>query len=256
MDTPVSRPPRNERWLPQRARVPSLLLFAALFTSSVAGAAAPTFQGTFTDPGLCSPRGVGISPTGDVFVGTGCAPARIFHFTDAGALVANWTFGSGSFGAANGVAVDGSGNVFGTDAALRKFSISGALITPFGFFTSPTDIVVNSSGEVFAAEPGNKRIQKYTNDGLPLTSFGVAGSATGQFQFPGGLGMDASGRIYVADSGRSRILELDLAYRIAISPTGAIFISEQMTHRITKFQMDRTTSASRTTFGQLKAIYR
>ena len=141
---------------------------------------------------------------------------------------------------------------------------------------------------------------------------GSPGDGPGQLQFPGGIGLDVTGRLYVADPQRGRILRflangsfdmefapptaptdvavgpdgnvyviafngihlhqyspaglllsstvspygLVWAYRIAISPSGAIFITEQDDHRVSMFQIDRATDARRTSFHRLKAFYR
>jgi len=303
----------------------------------IAAAAAPSFQGTFTRPDLCSPRGIGLSPSGDVFVGstTGCQPGQIFdhieHFTAAGGLVETWALPApfagggrpGYLGPPDGVALDGSGNVYVTDyngERVRKFTSSGAELFwgSLGFplpFSGPVDIAVDGSGDVFVAELvdlSGPRVRKFTAGGSYLATIGSAGTGPGQFQGPFGIALDASGRIYVADAHRVRILRflangsfdmeftppvapydmavgpdgniyvisvntnqvfqyspsgalllsfespsgLQRAFRIAIDPTGTIFITEQDSNRITKFQIDQPTDARRLTFGRLKVLYR
>jgi hypothetical protein len=51
-------------------------------------------------------------------------------------------------------------------------------------------------------------------------------------------------------------LGLEIAYRIVIDSTGMIFVTEQYTNRITKFQINLATPALPSTFGRVKAIYR
>lgn len=281
----------------------------------IAAAAAPTFQGSFTSPGLCSPRGIGLSPSGDVFVGSDCSNPRMVHFTFAGGLVGQWAFPAGFLGPPNGVALDGSGNVYVTDwnrGRVVKLTSSGALITSWGSLSDPADIAVDGSGNVFVLELSGRRVQKFTTGGSYLETIGSPGSGQGQFQGPAGMALDASGRLYVADHTRARILrflangtfdmefttldapgdvavapdgniyvihfEADQVYqyspsgvllltfgspeglfgchRIAISPTGTIFITEQYNTRITKFQIDQPTAALSSTFGRVKALYR
>lgn len=309
------RTPHQHRRRPHRFTLVLALLVAPGF-AKIATAAAPVYQGTFTSPGLCSPRGVGLSPAGDVFVGSDCVDLHhMERFTSAGALAGTWTFGPGFAGAPNGVALDGSGNVFVTDTevgSVRKFTSSGALITVFGTLSQPVDVAVDGAGDVFVVELNGRRVQKFTNGGSFLTTFGSAGTAPGQFQSPVGIAVDASGRVYVADADRGRILRflangtfdmefaspvgscdvavgpdgnlyvirydinqvrqysssgvllqsfsspngLSIAWRIAIGPTGALYITEQDNHRVTKFQLDMATSATRTTFARVKALYR
>ena len=61
------------------------------------------------------------------------------------------------------------------------------------------------SGNVYVADFGNGRIQKFDGSGTFLTKWGTPGSAGGQFKFPQGVATDASGNIYVVDLGNYRI---------------------------------------------------
>jgi DNA-binding beta-propeller fold protein YncE len=311
------RPPQHARFLP--------LLLAVLFPVDfvrIASAAPPplppppVFERSFTSPGMCSPRGVGVSPSGQVFVGSDCEDPHMAIFTVEGVPTGTW--GLATFlGPPNGVAVDGSGNVFVTDYErnrVHKFTSGGALNLRWapGQYFQPVDIAVNSLGEVFVLELGGRRVQKFTNSGSLLATIGSAGTGPGQFESPKGLGLDPGGRLYVADGARLRVLRflangsfdmefatpvsptdvavgpdgrvyivsfdaynalqyssagtllqtftspsgLNEAFRIAISSTGGMYITEQMNHWITQFQIDQTTDARRTTFGGLKAMYR
>lgn len=226
-------------------------------------------------------------------------------------------------GGANGVALDGSSNVFVVNAEtgdrVEKYTSSGALLASWrdvgpapGVFSNPIDLAVNGAGDVFVAEYNGQRVREITNSGSYVRTFGTAGSGPGQFQAPLGIELDASGRLYVADQGRLRILRFqangtfdmefatlaapyDVAvgpdgnvyviyfngfvsqfspsgvllqdftspgglagdFRIAISPDGAIFITEQTNNQVTKFQIQQNaTSSVRTSFGRLKAMYR
>jgi DNA-binding beta-propeller fold protein YncE len=54
-------------------------------------------------------------------------------------------------------------------------------------------------GNVYVADYGNDRIQKFTNDGQFTMKWGTKGTADGQFQGPSGLSIDANDNIYVTD---------------------------------------------------------
>lgn len=52
---------------------------------------------------------------------------------------------------------------------------------------------------------GGDRIQKFTEDGKFIKSWGSTGSGDGQFKWPAGLTVDLSGNVYVVDGGNDRI---------------------------------------------------
>src|SRR5215831_6846921 len=97
--------------------MPTLAFLLTLGSARMALAAAlPIYLGSLTSANLCSPRGVALSSSGDVFVGSDCGPGQhIEHFNAAGVLVGTWGFPDGFFGSPNGVTMDGSGNLYVTD---------------------------------------------------------------------------------------------------------------------------------------------
>jgi streptogramin lyase len=90
---------------------------------------------------------------------------------------------------------------------------------------APIDMAVGPDGNIYVSSFDIGRVYQYSPSGVRLLSFGSP------------IGMDG-------------------AYRIAIDPTGTIWITEQYNNRVTKFQIDTSTSAVRTTFGRLRALYR
>jgi len=197
-------------------------------SAGIAAAAAPTFLGTFTSVSMCSPRGIGLSPLGDVFLGSDCLSPHMEHFTADGTLLATWTFPRGYAGSPNGVAMDGSGNVFVTDSDggnVLKYTSSGALITSWRGLSEPGALAVDGSGNVYVLELVGRQVKKFATDGTLLATFGSTGSGPGQFQDPQGIALDASGRIYVADYTRARILRFlpdgtfDMEFTTPIAPT-------------------------------------
>jgi NHL repeat-containing protein len=78
-------------------------------------------------------------------------------------------------------------------------------------FISPQGVAVNSLGEVFVVDSGNNRVQKFTNYGGFVTSWGTPGIGPGHFGFPVYLDVINTGTVvlkeyvYVVDVGNYRI---------------------------------------------------
>lgn len=76
----------------------------------------------------------------------------------------------------------------------------GSLGSANGQFELNYGIAVDSEGNVYVADSGNYRIQKFTSRGIFLTQWGSLGNANGQFQWPVGIAADSDDQIYVVDT--------------------------------------------------------
>jgi DNA-binding beta-propeller fold protein YncE len=81
----------------------------------------------------------------------------------------------------------------------------GGLGTSSGRFHVPAGIATDLSGHVYVADFNNHRVQKFTNDGVWLTSWGSLGKLDGQLESPSAIAVDKLGHVYVADSYNYRI---------------------------------------------------
>jgi serine/threonine-protein kinase len=157
-------------------------------------------------------------------------------------LARSWT--EESFYGPEGVAVDGSGNVYVADTntnKIRKISPTEVVTTLAGgggsgwnwsgsedgagtaaSFNSPKGVAVDSSGNVYVADTGNHKIRKITSAGVVTTiaGTGTQGSTDGtgtaaSFNSPKGVAVDSTGNVYVADSGNHKIRKITSAGVVA-----------------------------------------
>ena len=181
--------------------------------------------------------------TGNIYVGD-TSNFTIRQITPAGVVTTlagspgmrGGTNGTGSaarFELPEGMAVDSAGNIYvaDTDAStIRKITPGGVVSTFAGSFAKagpqngtgsaarfnlPTDVAVDSSNNVYVADSNNCTIRKITPAAVVTTLAGLAspghtngtGSAA-RFDFPQGVAVDSTGKIYVADSVESAIRKI------------------------------------------------
>ncbi len=149
-----------------------------------------------------------------------------------------------SFFNPSGVAADNAGNVYIADSMnnrIRKVDSAGTISTVAGNgsvgFTgdggpatsaslwTPLDVAVDSTGNLYIADSGNNRIRKVNTAGVITTVAGGApvpgysgdgGQAVGAGLFlPGGVTVDPSGNLYIADIGNNRIRKVNAAGTIS-----------------------------------------
>jgi len=216
---------------------------AGVVTTLAGSGSHGSVDGTGTAASFSQPIGVAVDSSGNVYVSdTGnnkirkVTPAGVVT-TLAGADEGDYADGQGTaarFYNPNGVAVDGSGNVYVADSynhRIRKITASGSVTTlawsgDVGSadgqgtevsFRIPRGVAVDGSGNVYVADSGNHRICKIDVGGnvTTLAGGGDVGSADGQgteasFHDPEGVAVDGSGNVYVADSYNHRIRKIDV----------------------------------------------
>jgi len=124
-----------------------------------------------------------------------------------------------------------------------------------GQFNSPTAITVDSNGNIFIADTGNGRIEKFSPIGALLDTIKIAGYDHGQASEPSGIAVDHAGNIYVANVSMQCVQKLAPAgtliaewkgpnpgfygpRRIAIGRDDSIYVVDQGRTRIVKFNPD------------------
>jgi DNA-binding beta-propeller fold protein YncE len=148
---------------------------------------------------------------------------------------------------------------------LRKWGSYGS---DKGQFNSPNGVAVDKDGNVYVADTGNRRIQKFDRYGNWLLMWGSYGSGNGQFEEPYGVAVDKDGNVYVADGNysqtdglvSSRIQKFDSngtfllkwgsygsgdgQFReprgVAVDTAGNVYVADTHNYRIQKFATDGT----------------
>ncbi|WP_404335493.1 peptidyl-alpha-hydroxyglycine alpha-amidating lyase family protein [Sphingomonas sp. MMS12-HWE2-04] len=219
----------------------ALLVVAALLPGPVSAQAAPDYRVVHGWPqlpeglALGAVAGVGVDSKGLVWVFQRAgrqwtdplpsdpiaAPTVVAFDGETGKIANAW--GDGRFVMPHGLSVDAQDNIWLTDVALHqvfKFSPEGKLLLSLGeagvpgtdgkHFNRPTDIAVLPDGSFYVSDGYiNSRVAKFAPDGRFLFEWGVRGTATGAFDLPHGLAVDAQGRVYVADRENDRIQRFD-----------------------------------------------
>ncbi|MEZ4526109.1 MAG: 6-bladed beta-propeller [Desulfobacterales bacterium] len=226
------------------------------------------------------PSGIACDADGNIYI-TDSYNHRVQKFDTNGSFLCKWgKKGSavGEFDWPAGIAVDSSGAVYVYDTKnhrIQKFDSQGNFILAWGKegsgngeFREPPDldlnegkfagIAVGTEGNVYVADRGNHRIQKFRPNGDWLHQWGQKGAADGQFDQPSGIAADSSGNVYVTDSYQHRIQifsqngdyirqwgkwgyeygEFRLPEGIALDFQGNIYVADTHSSRIQKFSND------------------
>ena len=153
-----------------------------------------------------------------------------------------------AIGIPTAITIDASGNTFVTSQNSRVFKIdAGGHLTVFagtgigGFggdggpardatLFAPTGVAVDGGGNVYICDWGNQRIRRVDAVTLEITTVAGGGAdtadgvpaATSALAGPNGIAIDASGQIYIAETGANRIRKIDATGTIATIATGPI----------------------------------
>ena len=240
---------------------------------------------------------IGRDTSGNVYVADR-SNNRIRKVTAAGVL--STLAGSGTAGFANGrgtaarfnrptgVFVDSSGNVYVADYynnRIRRITAAGVVTTLAGSgtrghrdgigtvarFNYPSDVAVDSAGDVYVADNLNHRIRKIevakavtTLAGSGTADFANGRGTAAQFNNPYGVAVDSAGNIYVADRENHRIRKITAAgvvstlagsgtggfangrgasarfkypTGVVVDSAGNIYVADEYNHRIRKIEV-------------------
>jgi len=90
---------------------------------------------------------------------------------------------------------------------IRKIGTTGKAhtLTEPGQFSMPTNVAVDSDGNVYVSDTYNNRIEIFDADGNFIRAWGKAGDRPGKFQRPKGIAIDVDGHVWVADAALDRV---------------------------------------------------
>jgi sugar lactone lactonase YvrE len=100
------------------------------------------------------------------------------------------------------IAAEGEGVLPGSSAILEAWGTPGSGEGEFDFQCSGFgygDVAIDDAGNIYVADSGNQRIQKFAPDRTFLMSWGSEGIADGQFLCPTAIAVDRQGRVYASD---------------------------------------------------------
>ena len=269
--------------------------------STLAGVSSParssgSADGQGTDARFNGVFGIGLDRAGNLYAADGSnhtvrkiTPAGLVSTFAGAASVSGFADGlvaAAQFDTPRGIAADSSGNAYVVDSGnnvIRKITPAGQVSTIAGsstadgsddgagtaaLFLSPRGMAIDSAGNVYVADNGNKRIRKITPAGLVSN---LAGSTNGYADGAGAaaqfgsvvehVAVDSAGNVYVSDSSNFRIRKItpaglvstlagsstrgnadgtgalaqfDAPQGIAVDDAGNVYVAEYFNHTIRK----------------------
>lgn len=121
-----------------------------------------------------------------------------------------------------------------------------------GQFENPRGIAADAAGNLYVADVGNSRIQKFSPEGAFLNTFGKSGAGEGELREPNGITVDSAGNIYVIDALNQRLIKFkaDGSFEkqwsgpppgfygprdVAVGPNNRLYILDQGRSRVVRF---------------------
>jgi sugar lactone lactonase YvrE len=193
-----------------------------------------TGNGQFTDP-----EGVAVDSAGDVYV-SDTAGNRVEEFSQDGSFMKAITAGMSN---PQGLAIDAADDLWvaqngmydTSEDSVIEYSPAGTEIVSLGAgnnsnyagMSNPSDVAIDSQGNVYVTEPDYDLVQEFNVDSLYEGEFGTPGSngtaaknQAGTLYLPSAVAAGSDGQVYVADTGNHRLTEFvpQVAPKVAVQP--------------------------------------
>ena len=142
------------------------------------------------------------------------------------------------------------------------FADNANLDAPIGTFNEPWGVAVGPDGSVYVSDTWNHRVQKFSADGEPITTWGQYGqpfpedpASKSYFWGPRGIAVDSQGRVFLADTGNKRIAvfdedgnfltefgtagldpgQFDEPVGVAVAGDGTVYVTDTWNQRVQSF---------------------
>jgi len=238
-----------------------------------------------TDGGFTTPWGVAVETSGGVVVSDrGASTIRRIAggnvTTIAGAATSegfvDGPAATARFRNPGGIAVARNGSIVIADTgnnAVRVLDGNNVRTLASGF-AAPGGVAMDGDGVVYVGDTGNNVIRRIAADGSSTVVAGISGTAgfhdgpasAASFDHPEGLAIDASGAIYVADSGNRAVRKIAggtvttvagggasspfaKPVAIAIDDNGNLFVTDVEGHRVVRVTISGEVSTAAGTAG-------
>lgn len=150
------------------------------------------------------------------------------------------------------------GSAMSAAAAITPVAKWGTLGTGQGEFNTPVGVATDADGNVYVADVGNNRIQKFSSSGNFLLSWGSSGSGNGQFGQVLQVTVGPDGSVYTTEDENQRVQkfsssgayltkwgawgschgQFESPVGIAVDALGNVYVADTGNQRIQKFDSD------------------
>jgi uncharacterized protein (TIGR03437 family) len=170
--------------------------------------------------------GVALDSSGNLFVAVTSGGGSIVKIAPGGAASVLSTLPASAYGGPDGIAVDGSGNIWYSwrstaGGVVSRIDASGAVSVVAGdgafssslgdggpaakaYLNEPRGIAVDAAGNLYIADFGNNRVRKVSPGGAITTAAGGSSALAG----PTGVAIDSAGNLFIAEFSGNIVQEL------------------------------------------------